>query len=264
MPNPEVPAPAQVLRLLADFADASVVAQKHRDLERQLLSLDSAQLRAQANALDENRLMLHVPASGGEARLDLTLKIPPTHHLVMCELSTRTDTRTVEPLTPRGCFALVPIDMVPALSPSADRCAPKGAAQAGVTQEHLAPQVIEPILKRLQAVAHISINGGGENVGGKYYGTVVEVGMNELKLWHCESADVEKVLPSQLELNQGCGDKDVMTIEDFFGDCFPCSQHWQSQGDYDMAEFIVHAREDIAALLKLLGVEPPAIAPREW
>lgn len=122
----------------------------------------------------------------------------------------------------------------------------------------------EAILKRLQAVAHITMNGGGDNIGGKYYGTRVEVGMNEVKFWHCDQLNVERVRPSQNELEQGCGEKDVITEEEFFGDCYPCSQHWQSRGDYDMAEFLVNAREDVAALLKMLGLQPPDIAPREW
>lgn len=119
------------------------------------------------------------------------------------------------------------------------------------------------ILARLQAVAHISMNGDSDNIGGKYYGTVVEVGNNELKLWHCDSLDVERVMPSPNELT-GCGDKDNITVDEFFGDYYPCSQHWQSQGDYDVADFIINARDDIAALLKLLGMDPPEIKPREW
>lgn len=121
----------------------------------------------------------------------------------------------------------------------------------------------EAILARLAATAHIPISGGGDNVGGKYYGTVVDVGMSQIKFWHCESAWVERVRPGRTELE--FEDGDTITEEEFFGEeHYPCSQHWQSRGDYDMAEFLVNAREDIAALLTLLGLTPPAIEPRDY
>lgn len=119
----------------------------------------------------------------------------------------------------------------------------------------MSERTLEAIAARLQSVAHITINGGGDNVGGKYYGTRLEIGRNEVKFWHVEEHDAPRVLPSRLELEAGCGEKDSITVEEFFGDCYPCSSHWQSQGDYDMAEFIRHARQDIAALLALHGIQ---------
>lgn len=124
------------------------------------------------------------------------------------------------------------------------------------------PPFIEAIRHRLSRVAHIPIS--GENaLSGKYYGTEINIGSSEVKLWHCDRSDVDKLLPSKNELEQGYGDKDTITVEEFFGEFSPCSSHWQSEGDDHMAEFLLHARGDIAALLEFCGIEAPTIKEQE-
>lgn len=120
-------------------------------------------------------------------------------------------------------------------------------------------QRLEAIAERLRNVAHIPINGGPDNVAGKYYGTKLEIGASEISLWHCERLEVEHLLPSVNELYGG-----EITEEEFFNeDNHPCSSHWQSKGDYNMAAFLRTSREDMAFLLSLLGINIEVVSG-EW
>ncbi len=108
---------------------------------------------------------------------------------------------------------------------------------------------LEAITRRLQAVAHIPIDGEPDgNYSGKYYGTPVQIGRSEVKIWRCEDLDPPDLMPSAHEL-------EGTTLADFWEAC--CDSHWQTTGDAAMAVFLYHVQRDVQTLLGHLGIAVP-------
>lgn len=99
---------------------------------------------------------------------------------------------------------------------------------------------LEAITARLQGMADIPVY--DETRGQKHYGFALGVGNSTLKsIWHCTD---DRTHPEEAEfIAKGWDTADLY-----------CDSHYASIGDVAAFEFLLNAREDMAALLKLLGV----------